>query len=268
MKNLLFLLFFLVVFPACENGIFLFDNTYENYIGNKSVDSDINFTPIEEHNSSEVAPPTLKINFATTKQYPCINYHLLTTVTERQDELIVRFDEVNIGPICATAIGPATTSVSFPETTKYLVLINGKKIDKYAVNITKEEINLISKETSFSKLGYDRTFRYPKDSFALLCGTNVNNTRLCNDFYDLLTENTDVSEFVFEGDDKIPYPDSTSGNWRNNPSVFFTYSSFEEFDKAGDLLRNFSKNNLTENDGVSIFMSSWNNKHFRSWMFN
>jgi len=268
MKNTLTFLFLITIISACEtSGNFPIGN-YQSFIGDKSVDSEIGFNPAEVFDNSEVAPATLKINFATIKQYPCFNYDLLTTVTSQQDELIIRFDDVEIGPVCLTAIGPARTSVMLPEKTKYLVLINGTDIDEYEIDITEQEINLIPQSTSFSQLNYTKIFRYPKDSFALMCGTNIDNTHLCGDFYNILADSVDISEFEFHGDGKIPYPDSTSGNWRNNASLFFTYSSFEEYIKAGNLLENFSINNLTPNDGVSIYMSSWNNKHFRSWMFD
>ena len=267
MKQLLPLILIALVIPACENVTDFSDEWYQQYKGSTSIDSDINFNPVEVYNSGEVVPPILKLQFFTTKSYGCINYRINTTQFENKDELILRFDKVEIGPVCLTAIGPAYTSILLPEKTKYVVLINGDKIDEYEVTIDEEKVYFSPKTVSFSNLKHRQTFRYPKDSFALLCGTNVDNTHLCGDFYTLLTDSTNVSEFTFEGDGIIPYPDSTSGNWRNNPATFFTYSSFEEYLRAGDLLKSFSEKNLTENDGVTIYMSSWNNKHFRSWMF-
>lgn len=48
-------------------------------------------------------------------------------------------------------------------------------------------------------------------------------TQIYNDFFTLIKQNPDFTEFEFEGEGRIPYPETTSGNWVNHPSRFFKY---------------------------------------------
>jgi len=62
------------------------------------------------------------------------------------------------------------------------------------------------------------------------------------------------------------YPDSSSGHWNNYASLFFKYENESEFEKAGDLLKNFTQTNISPYDGATISLISWNNKKYMSWM--
>ena len=40
------------------------------------------------------------------------------------------------------------------------------------------------------------------------------------------------------------------------------------FDKAGEILKEYTKNNITQNSGIGISLINWNNKQYLSWLFD
>lgn len=183
-------------------------------------------------------------------------------------ELIIRFDQIVEPDLCFTAIGPAISYIDIPENTDRLTFINGNIIDKYSIEINQEKVSITLIENSFTSSTYNKTFRYPENSFAYVCGTNTNNTNIYEDFLAVLEQNPSFATFEFEGEGRIPYPESSDGNWVNHPSEFFIYSDEEEFENLGGVLNDYSTENIEENPGVSIAINGWNNINYYSWMNN
>lgn len=268
MKKFILLTLSVIAF-SCNTDDEAYNNTeYSKFITGNIVDIDINFMPEETYNTNESQEPLLKLKLITSENFPCINYGLSTTEFTNGNELIIRFDKIIVPEMCFTAIGPAISYINLPENTNKITFINGNVIDKYSIEINQEKISITLIENNFTSSLYNKTFRIPENSFAYVCGTNTNNTNIYDDFLTILEQNPDFVEFEFEGEGRIPYPESSDGNWINHPSKYFIYSDPEEFINLANVLNNYSSENIEENSGVTIAIYSWNNIKYYSWINN
>lgn len=242
-------------------------NDYSEYINTNSISSDIEFMPEELYeNSTETQSPTLQLRFATTEIFTCVNYSIVTTKFVRENELIIRFDELLEPSVCLNAFGPAISYINLPENINKLTLINGEIIDTYSIEINNQQVIISVIENNFTNSLYNRTFRYPENTFAYVCGTNIDNTNLYDDFSNILINNPSFMAYEFEGEGRIPYPKNSSGHWVNNPSLYFKYNNKTDFDALEQLLNNFTTENIRPNSGVSISLISWDNRRSYSWI--
>lgn len=249
-----------------EEVINTFD--YTKYITNESIDTEVKFMAEEVYLTNETQKPVLKLKLITTKVFPCINFGLSTTEFINDNELIVRFEKIIEPELCFTALGPATTYIELPENTSKVIFINGSVIDKYTIDINKQKISLTLIENNFTSSLYNNTFRFPENSFAYVCGTNTNNTNIYTEFSAILDQNPNFIVHEFEGEGRIPYPETSDGNWANHPSKYYKYSNFEEFSNLATILNEYSSENIEENSGVTISIYSWNNVQFYNWIEN
>ncbi|MDO3694642.1 hypothetical protein QVZ41_07260 [Wenyingzhuangia sp. chi5] len=270
MKKLLIfsLIGFTLLGCGSDNDEVLNDSDYAEYIIQNSIDSEINFMVEETYTTNEIQEPVLGLKLITSEIFPCINYRLSTTQFINGNELIIRFEQIIEPEICFTAMGSATSYIELPENTNKITFLNGTVIDKYSIDINEQKISLTDIENNFTTSSYDKTFRIPKNSFAYVCGTNTNNTNIYTDFSSIIEQNPNFIEFEFEGEGRIPYPETTDGNWVNHPSKYYKYSNSEEFNNLANLLNDYSSENIEENSGVTISIYSWNNIKFYSWIEN
>ena len=266
MKKIVLILVSIFSF-GCSSNVDNLEDEYAQYINNHSIASEIQFMPEEVHTDYYVVQkPTLKLKLITKEFFPCINYSIVTSEFINDTELIVRLEEILNSGICATAIGPATKYIDLPQNINKLTFINGKTIDKYSVTIDSQKVKITLIESSFTTSLYENTFRYPENSFAYVCGTNSTNTAIYTDFLNILLANPSLKEISFQGEGRIPYPISTSGNWVNHKTKFFKYNNFSDFESLGQTLTNYKNGNITPNSGVTISLKSWNNLNHYSWM--
>lgn len=268
MKRFILLSLSIITFGCNTDDDISNNSDYSEFITENFINIDIDFMPEEVYNSPTSQVPSLKLKLITTENFPCINYGLASTKFINGRELIIRFDEIVAPSICLTAIGPAISYIDLPESTDRITFINGNVIDKYSIEINQENISTTLIENNFTTSLYNNTFRIPENSFAYVCGTNTDNTYIYNDFLAILEQNIDFIEFEFEGEGRIPYPESSDGNWVNHPSKFFLYSGFEEFTNLANILNDYSSGNIEENSGVTIALYSWNNIKYYSWIEN
>ena len=87
-------------------------------------------------------------------------------------------------------------------------------------------------------------------------------------FSEIIEQNHDFIEFDFEGEGRIPYPETSNGNGVNHPSKYYKYTSSLEFNNLANIMNEYSSENIEENSGVSISIISWNNLKFHSWLEN
>jgi hypothetical protein len=266
MKKIVLILISILTFGCSSNEDNL-EGEYAEYINSNSIASEIQFMPEEVHADYYVVQkPTLRLKLITKELFPCINYGIVTSEFINGSELIVRFEEIVNSGVCATAIGPATKYIDLPQNINKLTFINGKTIDQYSITIDSQKVKINLIESSFTTSLYDNTFRYPENSFAYICGTNTTNTNIYTDFLNILLANPSLKEISFQGEGRIPYPISTSGNWVNHKTRFFKYNNFSDFESLGQTLTNYKNGNITPNSGVTIALESWNNSKHLSWM--
>ncbi|WP_296311296.1 hypothetical protein [Winogradskyella sp. UBA3174] len=259
LKKIIVLLISLIALSCSKND--------DDNIG--SIETDINFMPVEIYNNSNISEnPGLKLKLITRKEFPCDNYSIITTQSIEGNELIIRFEEISVPTTCLTAIGPAISYIDLPEKINEITFINGNTIDKYSISINEEKILINIIDNNFTHLLFNQTFRYPHNSFAYVSGTNTDNTEIYDQFLEVLKENPNFTEFDFEGEGRIPYPTSSDGHWVNQPSKYFKYTDYEEFENLKSILENFSRENIEENSGVSISIYGWDNISYHSWLSN
>ena len=259
-----------IAFFGCNsnNDDVLNDSDYAEYMIENSIDTEINFMAEEIYTTNETQEPALKLKLITSKIFPCINYKLTTTEFINGNELIVRFEQIIEPILCLTVLGPATSYIELPENINKITFLNGRVIDKYFIEINQQKISLTLIENNFTTSLYNKTFRIPENSFAYVCGTNTTNTNIYTDFSEIIEQNPDFIEFDFDGEGRIPYPETTNGNYANHPSKYYKYTSSLEFNKLANIMNEYSSENIEENSGVSISTISWNNLKFCSWLEN
>ncbi|SFC94585.1 hypothetical protein SAMN04487907_1213 [Zunongwangia mangrovi] len=234
-----------------------------------SIESNIDFMPIEIYNNSNISEdPDLKLKLITEEIFPCINYSIITSQSIEKNELRIRMEKISSPEICLTALGPATSYIDLQENINEITFINGHTIDKYSISINQEKISINLIESNFTNLLFEKTFRYPENTFAYVGGTNTDNTEIYQDFLEILIGNPNFTQFNFEGEGRIPYPIHSDGHWVNQPSKYFKYTDYEEFENLKSILENFSDENIEENSGVSLSIYGWDNISYHSWRSN
>jgi len=137
--------------------------------------------------------------------------------------------------------------------------------DWYALAVTDSYIRLSVIEGSFTQTAPDLFWRHPVNSFAYVCGTTAEDTWIYNDFLDSLTSRVSLTEFQFPDSGIVPYPRSSNGYHRNMPAKYFRYQNDSDFEEAGRVLSEYSKNVLGQHQGVGIRLVDWKNRHHLSW---
>ncbi|MDC9722656.1 MAG: hypothetical protein PSN34_07765 [Urechidicola sp.] len=268
MKKLTLIILSIIIFSCNTNDEGTNETEYSEFITGNLIETEINFMAEEIYTINETQEPILKLKLISSEIFPCVNYTLSTTEFIKGNELIIRFDEIIEPEICLTALGPAISYIDLPINTNKLTFINGNTIDKYSIDINEQKISVTLIENNFTTSLYNKTFRIPENSFAYVCGTNTNNTNIYTDFSAIIEQNPDFIEFEFDGEGRIPYPETTDGNWVNHPSKYYKYTESVEFNSLADILNDYSTQNIEENSGVTISIYSWNNIKFYSWIEN
>ena len=270
MKRLLIFVLIEFIFLACSSNsdILVTDPNYAEYITEHIIDTEINFMAEEIYTTNQAQEPVLKLKLISSKIYPCINYQLSTTEFINGNELIVRFEQIIEPEVCLTAIGPATSYIELSENISKLTFLNGNAVDTYDLNINEQKISVTPVVFNFINSLYANTFRIPENSFAYVCGTNTDNTNIYTEFSAIIEQNPDFTAFEFEGEGRIPYPETTDGHYMNHPSKFYKYTDPSQFNTLANTLNTYASENIEANSGISIAIYGWNNINFYSWIEN
>ena len=98
-----------------------------------------------------------------------------------------------------------------------------------------------------------------------MCGTNLEQTDLCANFLEKLDDISSLSSYTFPSNGRIPYPDSSSGNWNNTPSKYFIYENETALIEAVEQFEMFTQENLNRDDGNSLSIITWDNQSYYSY---
>jgi hypothetical protein len=233
-----------------------------------AIGGTVELYPVETYpDYNAVSAPQLKLRFQTAEIFGCSNYSLATNTCVTGDECVVRIDSITHPRVCLTSLGPASAYILLPENVRMLKLMNGNATDTYEIATTVEKISVNKVSATFSDIRYPETNRFLANTFGFVCGTNTNNTGFCDNFAQILADSAAVTEFQYPAGRK-PFPDSSSGHWRNHATRFFRYTSLAQFERAGILLLNFTKKNLRNGDGASLSLISWDNRLYASWLMD
>lgn len=208
--------------------------------------------------------PVINLEIVTEDDYPCINYQLVTRTTNNNGNLQIQILGTHIGDICLTAIGPATTSLELEENIQRIVLSDNANVDEYLISISESITTINTVNSDFSTFDYSEYYRYPENSFAVLCGTLIEDSIVCSEFEQMLLNNLSLEEFSFPSTGKTPYPDSSSGYWFNAPAKYYQYQDANDLEKAGSLLNSFYSAELSDKQGLGLSIIGWDNTYFRN----
>lgn len=86
--------------------------------------------------------------------YPCINWTIESSVSKRPGEMLVDFLGIHVPGICATALGPARSSLELDISDRDFVLKfrNEDQIDSYSVSVTDTALVLTEIVSTFTTL--------------------------------------------------------------------------------------------------------------------
>lgn len=258
MKRILFALSIVLTLVGCRP---------DSDDDNTGINTNIEFMPVELYESDAQGTPFTALRIATTNNYPCSNYNLVTTQQSVNGELTVRFKRIDAPTNCVTTPGPAQIFVAMPTNTTKIIFKNGQIIDTYHVAITAQKVIITPEVTNFTESLHTTTFRYPQNTFAYVCGTSSEDVAIYNEFLNILQSNPAFTEYIFEDDGRIPYAETSSGHEVNHPSKYFKYNNTSDFNTAGQLLENFTTQHITPNSGTGIWLQSWDNRNYMSWEF-
>jgi len=138
------------------------------------LDSKINFKVIESYDDYEVAStPLFFIELQTEKNYGCSNYGVITHHNIGNKSISIEIIGINKPDACLTSIGPANGRIKLGQLSGAfeINITNTNFSDTYNLSISESLIILNGKETTDTKPLNNFLWRYPKDSFAYLCGT-------------------------------------------------------------------------------------------------
>lgn len=254
-------------------GVSIFLNCEIFDLGNgrsEPIEGDITFFVNEgyEHPGS-MAEPRIRLSMRTEKIYGCCNFSIESNVSRYPSVVFVQLLGIHMPDVCLTAFGPAASStfLDLPEGKYSLYFSYGNRTDRYAVLVTNSLIKLLEEQSEFTRTDYALFWRYPPNSFVYLCGTTDETAWICDDLLDSLMNEIELLEFQFPDSGKIPYPASSHGHRYEMPAKFFLYEQEEDFEQAGEVLRRYTEDVISQYQGVGVSLINWKQKGYYSWLF-
>jgi hypothetical protein len=222
---------------------------------------------IQEAYADENTEPVMTLLMETEKVYECCNYGIENTVSMAGDGVHVDLQGIVVPGICLTACGPAFSR-------QPLVLADGSYALRFSrgffssncsLDVTPEKIEIRAGAFDFVVPKTTVFWRYPKNSFAYLCGTTTDTAWIYDDFLAQLRAAVPLQEITFPDYGETGYPRAPQGFWNNGPAKYFVYESESDFDSAGDLLSTYAQQVISQHSGVGIWLLNWKNRSYRSW---
>jgi len=227
------------------------------------VNSDLELTIEEVYPNNQVTSPVLKLAIKTKEVYGCQNFQLATKQSVRDGIMKVEIVGYYGSGICMTALGPATTSIVLDENVQKISMSLNGETDDYSIDINQEKVAINAAKPQFSYFDYPEYYRYPVNSFALICQTPNEDSVICSQFKKVLLDNLSLQVFTFSGLGKIPYPNMAT-SYAHPEVSYFKYQTNRDLSKAGDLLQSFCNSELSDKQGVTLSIIGWNNTCFRN----
>jgi hypothetical protein len=235
------------------------------------IEGEISFSVKEGYaDYLEIAEPKIFLSLSTEKIYPCCNWSIVSKIVFQRDVISVELLGIYIPDICLTALGPATSK-------SFLGLVEGQYVLKFSYRSVTDIYDLVLSDSSIAIKEIASTLttpsctlfcRYPRKSFAYICGTTDETSWVYKDFLDTLLSKVDLEEFHFPDYGEIPYPQSSSGHSCDMPAKYFLYEKEPDFERAGEILESYTKSVIVQHPGASISLINWMNKRYCSWLLD
>jgi len=218
----------------------------------------------------EGVEPSLLLSMETEMIYGCCNYSIDAVIHHLGALLSVDIRGIQQPDFCLTALGPANLGrfLEPEEGTYSLEFSDGPKKNVYELRVSQESVTITgegSRLGGFAQPEYEVFWRYPTDSFAVMCGTTTDTAWVFEDFLARLQAAVDIQEHEFPSYGEIGYPRAPQGSQVNHPARYFIYGDETGFAAAGDVLRTYVRDVIGGFQGVHIWLLNWKNESFRSW---
>jgi len=214
--------------------------------------------------------PSLFLSMETEKIYPCCNYSIETFFQRLGSLLSVNVRGIYKPDICLTALGPAFWGdfLKLEEGVYSLEFLDGFQKSVFELTVAQDSVTVADTSGAgggFALPKYTVFWRYPRNSFALLCGTMDDTAWIYEDFLSRLRAAVELQEIEFPAFGELGYPRAPQGHHVNHPARFFSYAEESDFQAAGEVLRAYVRDVIGQPLGVSIWLLNWKNESFRSW---
>lgn len=221
---------------------------------------------------AEGVEPSLYLDMETEKVYPCFNYRILFDLDRGSAGLNVDIQGIEAPGICLTALGLARGD-AFLDLQEGVYSLEFRYSPRqrsiYQVSILDESVtvaDLLVKGDQFTMPRFRVWWRYPVNSFAVICGTTAEMAWVFEDFLGRLQTGLELVPHEFPPTGEVGFPRAPQGYQVNHPSSYFLYKNATDFSAAGEILREYVRDVVSGMPGVSIWLLNWKNESFRSWM--
>jgi len=223
--------------------------------------------------SGDPGPPTIHLRLETEKVYPCCNYALVALLTRSRNEIVADIQGVDESGVCLTALGPAGFGEFLElETGRYALRFrDGREWSAYWLTVDEGALTIQGQAESGSGLAVPAStvfWRYPQNSFAVICGTTVETAWIFEDFLSRLKAAVELREIEFPAYGELGYPRAPQGYWVDHPGRYFVYEDPQDFAAAGEVLRTYVRDVIGPLQGVGITLLNWRNESFKSWLMD
>lgn len=220
-------------------------------------------------NYSEISDPKLFLSMRTADIYGCCNYSILADVGLLNKKLRVDLRGIYKPDICLTSPGPATYrgKVDLSEGSYDLEICDPPTTDHYRLIVTESSIRLKPVFTEFTRAEHELVWRYPRNSFAYLCGTTEETSWIYEDFFHELLALSSITTYEFPTGGFVPYPEAGNGHWVDHSAKYFLYQAETDYEEVGALLKRYSQDTISQYLGVSVYLVNFRNQEFMSWQY-
>jgi hypothetical protein len=221
---------------------------------------------------AEGVEPSICLSMETEKIYECCNYSIVADFLRTNALLMLDIKGIERPAICLTALGPAVGGrfLELGEGVYSLEFRCGSaRRSVYELAVNGEAITIAESSGAGGTFTVPQStlwWRYPRNSFAVICGTTVETAWIFEDFLGRLQAGVDLVLHEFPPDGEIGYPRAPQGYYVNHPSRFFLYGEAVDFEEAGEILREYVRDVIGGMTGVNIWLLNWKNESFRSSM--
>ena len=234
------------------------------------------FFAVSEHyqDGKEGVAPSILLSMNTEKIYPCCNYSIEAYFQRFLFSLSVDIRGIRQPDLCLTALGPASWGdfLELDDGVYSLELSDGPLNSSYELEVTEEALTVSRPSghapADFASPEFLVWWRYPRNSFVVLCGTMEDTAWIYEDFLQRLRGAVELEEIEFPADGELGYPRAPEGHYVDHPARYFVYDEEADFAAAGEVLRAYVRDVIGQPLGVSIWLRNWKNESFRSWMMD
>lgn len=258
----LWILGLLLIITGCTG---LFGNSGNT--GLLPIKKGVLFSVVETHNQKQQhdAPvePVIQVKMKTLDIYRCMNFGLVSDLSQTSSSLNIAISGVKESDICLTALGPAKNSFQPELGPGHYDLSFTHNGQHYPYELTVTDSSLqVSGDSSFVAPATRVFWRYPENSFAFLCRSTSDSRRLCEDFEQMMQDSLQITPFTFPDYGTRPYP---SEKEHYNIAHYYRYPQDQVFLEAGSMLEAYSDSVVSQHEGAYLSVINWKDRGFRSW---